>query len=190
MTDAGPRPLTVLLVEDNAGDVHLIAALLRLPAAEFRLERVERLASGLERLDQGGVDVVLLDLGLPDSQDDATFAAVRRAAPAVPVIILTGLGDEALAIRMVREGAQDYLVKGEVEGNVLRRAIRYAIERQRADVEIRRLNETLERRVVERTDQLEMANGELRRRGRELQEYLDAMSTLSARSRPTAGFCW
>lgn len=184
MTDAGPRPLTVLLVEDNAGDVHLIAALLKLPAAEFCLERVERLASGLERLDQGGVDVVLLDLGLPDSQGDATFAAVRRAAPAVPVIILTGLGDEALAIRMVREGAQDYLVKGAVEGNILRRAIRYAIERQRADVEIRRLNETLERRVVERTDQLEMANGELRRRGRELQEYLDAMSTLSAKVAP------
>ena len=126
MTDARPRPLTVLLVEDNAGDLHLIEELLRLPAGEFRLEHVELLAPGLERLGRGGVDVVLLDLGLPDSQGDATFAAVRRAAPAVPVIILTGLGDEAVAIRMVREGAQDYLVKGDVERNVLRRAINAA----------------------------------------------------------------
>ena len=184
MTGRGARSLTVLLVEDDADDARLIAELLRLPAGEFQLEQAERLAQGLRRLDQGGIDVVLLDLGLPDSQGRATFAAVRRAASAVPIVILTGLGDEALAIGMLREGAQDYLAKGEVDASLLRRAIRYAIERHRAEVEIRRLNELLEQRVVERTGQLEAANGELRRREQELQEYLDAMSTLNAKIAP------
>src|SRR4051794_18488407 len=98
MTDPGPAPLTVLLVEDNPGDARLIAELLlRLPAGDLRLEHVDRLTRGLERLAQGGVDVVLLDLGLPDSQGRATFAAIRQAALAVPIVILTGLGDEGLA---------------------------------------------------------------------------------------------
>ncbi len=148
------RPLIVLLVGGNAGDARRIAELLGPSTGAFRLEHVDRLAPGRERLERGGVDVVLLDLGLPDSQGRATFTAVLRAAPTVPVIILTDRWDEALATQMVRAGAQDYLPKEEVDGKVLRRAIRYAFERHRADVE----NIT---RRVEVEEALQLANREL-----------------------------
>jgi len=138
-------PLRILLVEDNPGDVLLIQETLGDRQGEFALESVERLAAALERLRTGGIHVVLLDLTLPDSAGLGTFTAVRTNAPDVPIVVLTGLSDEALAVATVRDGAQDYLVKGQVDGNLLGRTIRYAFERN----QVRRQLETSERQLRE-----------------------------------------
>src|SRR5262249_38352654 len=120
--DAAP---TVLLVEDNPGDARLIREMLAEAAtARLRLLRAETLAAGLEQLARGGVDVVLLDLSLPDSRGLDTFLRTRERAPEVPIVVLSGLSDEELAMRAVHAGAQDYLVKGEVGSDGLGRALR------------------------------------------------------------------
>jgi signal transduction histidine kinase len=110
---------------------------------------VDRLAPGLARLAADGIDAVLLDLNLPDSQGLDTFRRTHTQAPAVPIVVLTGLHDEALAVKAVREGAQDYLVKGEVEGSLLVRALRYAMERKRAEEDLRESNRLLEEALAE-----------------------------------------
>ena len=126
----------VLLVEDSPGDARLIWEMLaEVKGAQIDLKYADRLSAGLERLAAGGIDVVLLDLSLPDSGGLDTFTKVHAQAPQVPIIVLTGLDDESLAVEAVRGGAQDYLVKGQVDGNLLMRAIRYAIERHRAHAE-------------------------------------------------------
>ncbi len=125
--------IQLLLIEDNPGDARLIREALREARGDrFDLEQADRLATGLARLDEGGLQLVLLDLSLPDSQGMDTVARTHAQAPDVPIVVLTGLDDEALALRALETGAQDYLVKGDVDGRTLRRAIRYAIERQQA----------------------------------------------------------
>ncbi len=134
--------IRVLLIEDNPGDVHLIKdALDNVNAVTFNLECFNRLSTGLERLAGGGIDVVLLDLLLPDSQGLDSFTKIYAQAPKVPIIVLTGNKDEALAINAMREGAQDYLVKGQMDDNLLGRTIRYAIERKRAEEALRESEE-------------------------------------------------
>jgi signal transduction histidine kinase len=147
------RPVEILLVEDNPGDARLLReTLVDARLAQFELTHVDRLAAGLERLAGGGIDVVLLDLSLPDSQGLDTFAQAYAHAPDVPIVVLTGLNDAELAATAVRKGAQDYLVKGQLDGNLLARSLRYAIERKQAEDEIRKLNRELEQRVQQLTD--------------------------------------
>lgn len=154
--------LTVLLVEDNPGDARLIReSLSDVEGNTFDLETADRLATALRRLSAGGIDAVLLDLALPDSKGRETFSKAKAQAPTVPIIVLTGLGDEALALKMVQEGAQDYVTKIDLKGSVLSRAIRYAIEREKSEQQIRRFNEELEDRVQERTAELKAINEEL-----------------------------
>lgn len=109
-------------------------------SASFGLECAGRLSTGLEHLAGGGIDLVLLDLSLPDSRGIDTLRRVRAQAPEVPIVVLTGLDDEVLAIEAVQTGAQDYLVKGQIDKNLLTRAIRYAIERHRLLAELQSLS--------------------------------------------------
>jgi len=124
--------INILLIEDSPADARLLRELVaRAEGAEFDVECADRLSKGLERLAQGGIDVALVDLSLPDSWGLDTFARAHAQAPDVPIVVLTGFDDKVIAIRAMQEGAQDYLVKGEVDSRALERAIRGALQRRR-----------------------------------------------------------
>ncbi len=126
--------LTVLLVEDDLLQPRLMHDLLAAAAApSFAVEHVTRLGAALNRARLGGIDVILLDLSLPDEQGLTGVKRLRAAVPHVPIVVMSGNADELLAIKGVREGAQNYLVKGTVDGDLLARTLHYAIERQRVE---------------------------------------------------------
>jgi len=152
---AAPRQalkcIKVFLIEDSRGDARLIQEYLaEVEGLRFEVEGAERLAQGMARLSSGGIDVVLLDLSLPDSRGLDTFIKLHAAVPHVPIIVLTGFDDEVLAVRAVQEGAEDYLVKGHVNSNLLARSLRYAIERNRRRHAERALRATEEKIGVAR----------------------------------------
>jgi diguanylate cyclase (GGDEF)-like protein len=126
----------VLMVEDNPGDARLVVELL-LDASgdQFQVTHVERLAEARQELMEGGTGCVLLDLSLPDAARLEALMQLRAAAPDVPIVILSGLQDELLAVKAVQEGAQDYLVKGRVDGAAIGRSIRYAVERKTLEMQ-------------------------------------------------------
>ncbi len=129
----------VLLIEDNAPEASLMENLsLEERGSSFEIGCAPRLSTGLERLSSESPDVILLDLRLPDSQGLNTFAQVHAEAPHVPIIVLSVPEDESLVVQAVREGAQDYLFKGQINGHLLTRAIRYAIERKQAEEKLNR----------------------------------------------------
>ena len=179
-------PANVLLIEDNPDDALLIQETLAEGSAGFNLDWVVRLGEGMERLAGGDFDVVLLDLSLPDSQGLDTFTTAHKGSPAVPIILLTGLDDERVAIQAVQQGAQDYLVKSHVDGPLLARALRYAIERQHllAEVvthteELSRINSELELEISERKraeEALALQAEDLARSNAELEQFAYAAS--------------
>jgi PAS domain S-box-containing protein len=142
---AAGQPIRVLLVEDNPGGALDIAALLQEASPnEFTIERVDRLAGALAVLDASGADVVLLDLDLPDSDGLETLTRTQREGRAEPIVVISGLRDERMALDAVRAGAQDYVVKGTIDGALLARVIRYAIERRRLELRMRWLTLAVE----------------------------------------------
>lgn len=127
------KPIHVLLIEDNPDDARLILRYLaNAGTVRYEVTPVDRLQKGLECLTNGGFDVVLLDLGLPDAAAGLdAFEKTHAHAPPIPIIVLTGRDDDELGNEAVQKGAQDYLVKGQVAGGLLGRSIRYAIGRQK-----------------------------------------------------------
>ncbi len=140
----------ILVVEDNPADTDLIReALPETGPVSFRIESVARLAEALARMASKAIDLVLLDLGLPDSHGLQTLQKLRQAAPDIPVIVLTGTDDQELAVAAVRDGAQDYLIKGQASGSFLVRAARYALERRKAAEALRESEERFRRAITD-----------------------------------------
>ncbi|HEX7364714.1 MAG TPA: PAS domain S-box protein [Dehalococcoidia bacterium] len=128
----------VLLIEDNPGDVRLIREMLaEVKGVSYNLVSAGRLSAGLEYLTKQRFDVILLDLGLPDSQGLETLDKIFAKTPTIPIVVLTGLDDEATANEAVHKGAQDYLLKGDINSRALSRVIRYAVERKQAEKTLR-----------------------------------------------------
>ena len=124
----------ILLFEDNPGDACLIEEMLDgLADFPYGLKNVETLNEGLSLLKERTFDVILSDLGLPDSDGIDTFFDIYARNSRIPIIIFTGSNDEKIGINAVKKGAQDYLVKGQVDGRLLKRSIQYSIERKKKD---------------------------------------------------------
>ena len=133
--------IKVLLIEDNPGDARLIREVLSdTDHLNFELKWVDQLETGIELITKDAFDVVLLDLSLPDSHGMETIIDFREQAPAIPIVVLTGLDDEQVALNAVQHGAQDYLIKGQVNSSVIMRSMRYAIERHRLQGELYNLS--------------------------------------------------
>jgi signal transduction histidine kinase/ActR/RegA family two-component response regulator len=142
------RVTKLLLVEDNPGDAGLVRAALgeiSTPDDEFQSVHAVRLGQAFEYAAETSFDLILLDLSLPDAKGLDTVTRMTAAAPSVPIVVMTGMNDQSVAIEAMRMGAQDYLVKGQVDEAMLGRTIRYAIERKKAEAEI---NRQLERQKV------------------------------------------
>lgn len=141
-----PASTRVLMIEDNIEFAEIVGQLLGELEVEFEIESAGRLGEGISSLVGGDVDVVLLDLSLPDCKGMETLAAVRACAPHLPIVVLTGADDEELAIEALKRGAQDYLVKTEINSRILSRAISYAVERNTLRAELRHYAAELEER--------------------------------------------
>jgi diguanylate cyclase (GGDEF)-like protein len=134
--------VSILLVEDNPGDVRLFKeALKEAYASRFELVHCQSLGRALDCLAQANPNVIVVDLGLPDASGLEVVKKMRAAALTVPVVVLTSRADETMGLQALHDGAQDYLIKGELDGNLLSRALRYAIERHRMQEALR--NESL-----------------------------------------------
>ena len=152
------RKISLLIVEDNPADVLLIEEhLSEFPGKQYEIAVAETLTDGIERLKKNDIDVVLLDLSLPDSSGLDTVRTLITKYPNMVIIVLTGLQDEQVALQAVRYGAQDYIEKRQISSTLLNRSISYSIERKNTLLEKERLLSDLSRVL----DQLEILQGVL-----------------------------
>jgi len=176
--------LQILLIEDNPGDARLIQEMLvEAGSANMELEWQNCLSAGLNRLRRGGINAVLLDLGLPDAQGLEALAAVCERFAEIPIVVLTGHGDESVAVQAVKRGAQDYLVKGAVDDALVVRSIRYAVERKQLEMALVKARDELEKRVEERTVELLLTNRQLEREIAERKQSEEALKQSEERFR-------
>ena len=149
-------PVKILLIEDNPSDALLLKETLReITDTKFEMTHAKQLSEAVTQLSKGGFDVILLDLSLPDSFGLETVERASLMAPSLPIIVLTGLRDETIGIQAVHKGAQDYLIKGQTDKDLLIRVINHSIERKRIEKDLRNVCDDLEIKVKERTLTLE-----------------------------------
>lgn len=142
-------PMRVLMIEDNEDDILLIKKIFSESGLTINLECTDRIEKGLTVLSDEDIDVVLLDIGIPGSQGLEAMGRISGKAPHTPVIVLTGYDDQRLGIESICKGAQDYLIKQEINSHLLSRTIRHAIERKRIELELKNVNQEL-RHTVEK----------------------------------------
>ena len=156
------QSIKVLIVEDTKEHAQLLEhILMNSTYPRFQPVLASTLAECVQKLKAGGIELVLLDLTLPDSLPNQTFRTVNEIAPEIAVVIVSGVADIPKAIELVQAGAQDYLIKGQVDHNLLLRSLQYAYERKRSQVALRRAHDQLEARVHERTAALVETNNRL-----------------------------
>jgi len=153
------KEIHILLIEDNSGDARLIEEMLaEAVSTQFSLKHSFTLSEGLTCLSENSHDVILLDLGLPDSSGLDSVNEITKVSPMIPIVMLTGLDDEKTAVSALQYGVQDYLVKDRIDSDLLSRSIRYAIKRKQIEQELRRHREFLMALVEERTGELQESN--------------------------------
>ena len=157
------QPRQVLLVEDSRAEAVLLQdGLAAHCPGELLLTWAQTVEAALEQIAGASPDAILLDLALPDSRGFDTLERICQSHPSVPIVVLTGLADEHLAMEAVQRGAQDYLVKGETDSRSIVRAVHYAIYRKQAEDALRRAHDELERKVADRTAALAARSEQLR----------------------------
>lgn len=143
------KEIRILLIEDNAADAEWVKRALR-EKGRFRLEWAESLSKGLELLERGGFDVILLDMKLPDGSGLELFDKVHNRAAHLPIVILTGyLHEEQMALQALERGAQDFLLKGKIDVAALTRSLRYSIERHQIEEALTKAKSELQAKVRE-----------------------------------------